>query len=418
LNRDGLITDGESGIPGVKVRIQLPNDPTIGYNYGTDPTIPGITVVPDGGVNYAETETLSDGTYSFPQLPIDDENPYTLNLRFLNPNTSIWEFTDKDAGGGTADEAIDSDADPTTGLVEYIDPISADAKVVNAGLRGLQYIVTFKLNYGANNTHASITVTRPATTLASLPSPPERDCYTFSGWYDTSDATSGNEFTTSTTVDGSREVFARWSQKHYRVTYSNAHATSGSPPPPQNGVPCGSDFTPCSGCGTLKRTGYYIDGWSLNDGEAAISSIDDIHKSETLYPHWVKRSYDFTFDSNGGTGAMLASGIQIGGKVPINAAAAAMSREGYNLLGFSTSSTATKAEYRGDFTLSAAGINRMTANDTLSGATLYAVWKIIEKIERINIIVEMANWACRDNRWDTNALITMKILTNVYLGAK
>ncbi|MCR4735766.1 MAG: InlB B-repeat-containing protein [Treponema sp.] len=56
---------------------------------------------------------------------------------------------------------------------------------------------------------ASITVTEPATTVASLPSAPSKDGFTFGGWF-TEENGSGSEFTASTVVSGNITVYAKW----------------------------------------------------------------------------------------------------------------------------------------------------------------------------------------------------------------
>ena len=72
------------------------------------------------------------------------------------------------------------------------------------------YTVTFN-DQGATTpvSPATKTVTSPATTVGSLPTPPEKTCFTFGGWY-TQAGGAGDEFTAGTTVTGNITVYAKW----------------------------------------------------------------------------------------------------------------------------------------------------------------------------------------------------------------
>ncbi|MBR5928266.1 MAG: InlB B-repeat-containing protein, partial [Spirochaetia bacterium] len=72
------------------------------------------------------------------------------------------------------------------------------------------YTVTFN-DQGATThvTPSTKTVTYPATTVGSLPTPPEKTFCTFGGWY-TQTGGAGDEFTAGTTVTGNITVYAKW----------------------------------------------------------------------------------------------------------------------------------------------------------------------------------------------------------------
>ena len=72
------------------------------------------------------------------------------------------------------------------------------------------YTVTFN-DQGATThvTPSTKTVTYPATTVGSLPTPPEKTFCTFGGWY-TQTGGAGDEFTAGTTVTGDITVYAKW----------------------------------------------------------------------------------------------------------------------------------------------------------------------------------------------------------------
>ena len=89
------------------------------------------------------------------------------------------------------------------------------------------YTVTFD-DQGAT-THvnpASKTVNSPATTVGSLPTPPQKTNFAFEGWY-TQTGGAGSEFTAGTTVTGNITVYAKWNNAYsYTVTFNDHGATT------------------------------------------------------------------------------------------------------------------------------------------------------------------------------------------------
>jgi len=78
-------------------------------------------------------------------------------------------------------------------------------------------VITFdKNNTDAGSTEANPqtkTVTTPATTVVTLPTPPTRQGWTFNGWNTEADGT-GTSFTGNTTVTGTASVYAQWDVIH------------------------------------------------------------------------------------------------------------------------------------------------------------------------------------------------------------
>ena len=87
------------------------------------------------------------------------------------------------------------------------------------------YTVTFN-DQGATThvTPSTKTVTYPATTVGSLPTPPEKTNFAFGGWY-TQTGGAGDEFTAGTTVTGDITVYAKWNPV-YTVTFNDQGATT------------------------------------------------------------------------------------------------------------------------------------------------------------------------------------------------
>jgi len=113
------------------------------------------------------------------------------------------------------------------------------------------------------------------------------------------------------------------------------------------------------------RSGYYFAGWgtSKNATTVAYQAGDSYtaNKSVTLYAIW-KRTYEIRYDANGGKG-VPANQLKKQGTT-LKLSATKPTRSGYTFAGWSTSKSATTANYQagGSYTANAA-------------ATLYAVWK-------------------------------------------
>jgi hypothetical protein len=366
-NKNGKMDAGEPGIDGQIVRMRLPATGD-GANYGEKPTVAGVSTYTDPvtGVKYAQTVTKADGTYLFPAVPAVTPSPYTLT--FSNPNNYDYKFTTQD----TADVQTGSDVNAAgvTGVVDELD--LAASKYVNAGVQYLQYSVTYNKNDGSGDT-TTVQVDRPDTNVGSLPTPPSTACNTFAGWFTA--PSGGKQFTAGTTVDEDTNVYAHWTLLRYTVNYAlDGNQTSGSVPMAHTNVGCGSDVTPKSNTGNLKRTGYDMIGWNtVMDSAVPLTSLDNVTGNATLYPVWQKKTYTIIIDPNGGKGPAGSINMQIGGT-------AALPPFGgyvlpcYRCVGFSTSASATSPNYTTSFTLDAAAIIRLMANDTKSTLTLYATY--------------------------------------------
>jgi len=88
-----------------------------------------------------------------------------------------------------------------------------DASIRNVQVTELgNFNVSFNLNYeGATNTPAAITVQQGAA-YGTLPTPADREYYTFAGWY-TNAACTGSAVTEDTTVSASHTLYAKWDLK-------------------------------------------------------------------------------------------------------------------------------------------------------------------------------------------------------------
>jgi uncharacterized repeat protein (TIGR02543 family) len=148
--------------------------------------------------NYETNETLYTKTVTVPDTMIDDLPPAPNrgdDYAFRGWNTEM------DGSG--------------TGFV-LTTPVNGDMTVY-AQWDPRAYTVTFKSNYGINETLYTKTVTVPADTIDSLPDIPTRQGgYIFSRWNTAPDG-GGTDFTLSTTVNSDITVYAQWAGS-YAIT--------------------------------------------------------------------------------------------------------------------------------------------------------------------------------------------------------
>lgn len=130
----------------------------------------------------------------------------------------------------------------------------------------------------------------------------------------------------------------------------------------------GSRFT-YSLASAPSKTGYTFNGWSTSSngssGSAAgTSQIGYYGDDYEWYATWKAQTYTISYNANGGSGAPGSQTKTHG--VTLTLSSTKPTRDGYEFLGWATSSTATSATYSagGSYTNNAA-------------ATLYAVWKVL-----------------------------------------
>ena len=129
------------------------------------------------------------------------------------------------------------------------------------------------------------------------------------------------------------------------------------------------------------KAGYTFAGWfMLTDGGTTLSSSEfdfssAITDNTTLYAKWDELALTITFNANGGTGTMTAQTVRGDDLAagPTLTPNTAISREGYNFLGWSKSALATSADFADGEVISDSVWNALYSS---TGATLYAVWKI------------------------------------------
>ena len=198
---------------------------------------------------------------------------------------------------------------------------------------------------------------------------PTRDGYAFLGWADSNSATSAN-YTSGNiiTLDNNHTLYAIWAPI-YTLTYDLNGGTG------EVAAETCHSTTTIGSCNLQisntipTRENYAFLGWDTSASANTASYIPNINitlsSDITLYAIWAP-IYTLTYDLSGGTGEFAqqtCSTTTATGNCEIQIPSTIPTLEGYNFLGWATSSTALSADYFAGDTI--------TMNSNL---TLYAVW--------------------------------------------
>ncbi|WP_138754471.1 InlB B-repeat-containing protein [Paenibacillus sinopodophylli] len=230
-----------------------------------------------------------------------------------------------------------------------------------------KYTVTFDYQDG----RAGIPVLVSYGDVTAQPYVPEKDGYTFEGWYnDTSYATPWDPRFNA--VLGNMTLYAKWaaiSAVTYTVTYDTQ---GGSAVAAATGVSSGAKIAKPT---DPTRVGHTFEGWY---GEASYTTLwsfgmDTVSGNMTLYAKWTAipaATYTVTYDTQGGSAVAAATGVSSGAKI---AKPTDPTRVGHTFEGWYGEASYT--------TLWSFGM------DTVSGnMTLYAKWTAIPASNNANLI--------------------------------
>lgn len=244
-------------------------------------------------------------------------------------------------------------------------------------------------NKGSWTTGATKTATKAVTydeALGTLPTP-QRDGYTFTGWY----TPGGSKIDSTTTIQTNSTFNARWSANTYKVTLNSAgaqvagtaevtatynSAMPGITLPTKYHYVFAGYFDGQNGAGTQ----YY----SSNGGS---SRVYNKTSGTTLYAHWTPASITVSFNSNGGTACSNIS-VAMGstfGTLPVS------TKAGYILKSWHYDSSLSDA-------------SKVTSSSTLVDAmipgnantmTLYAKWELI----KFNLTLQANDASANASSW-------------------
>lgn len=223
------------------------------------------------------------------------------------------------------------------------------------------YTVSYNANGGSGAPSAQTKWYGETLTLSTTK--PTRTGYTFDGWYTAT--TGGSKYGTTYTANASATLYAHWTILTYTVSYN---ANGGSGAPSSQTKTYGTDLQLSSTIPT--RSGYDFLGWATSsDGDVAYAAgaYYKTNSAITLYAKWKLSTYTVKFNANGGQGTISNKSYEIDKSYTLPSASG-LSREDYNFLGWSTSSTAANPTY----TDGASVKNLTSAGSTI---TLYAVWQ-------------------------------------------
>lgn len=231
-------------------------------------------------------------------------------------------------------------------------------------------VITFDANGGAGTMENQTVPYNKSTRLTKNSF--TREGYTFAGWsktINTSTITYEDEGNITATID--TKLYAAW-RADIQITLKANGGLGEDVVTTIKYSPADKKYTYTFPASTFTREGYSFAGYSEYSTSYSSSSIhkegDSIDPSATTYYAQWKKDLEITLNPNGGTGATslrTAKYSSSEGKYVFTFPEVTLSREGYSLIGWSTSSTATEAAYK-------TGDKSNPTRDT----TYYAVWAL------------------------------------------
>lgn len=184
-------------------------------------------------------------------------------------------------------------------LMMFLTVIGCGSSSDDAPAPSPTYTVTFDSQSATTPASpTSKTVTSPATTVVTLPTPPIKTTYYFAGWWTGINGT-GTEFTATTAVTGNITVYAYWSTSPvYTVTFDSQGGTA---------VDARHVTSPATTVVTLPtaptKTGYIFGGWytAASGGGTAFIATTTVAADITVYAKWNSYTYTVTFNSQSAT---------------------------------------------------------------------------------------------------------------------
>ncbi|MCQ2959442.1 MAG: ribosomal protein L7/L12 [Bacteroidales bacterium] len=238
-----------------------------------------------------------------------------------------------------------------------------------------RYLVTLDNRAATSSGTASIY----ATYGSSMPSitSPIKTGYTFGGYYDGTDGSGTQYYTSSGTsaktcyLTANTTLYAKWTIKTPTITFNNQSATTAGTTsatatwgsampsitkPTKTGYTFGGYFTSNNGGGTQ----YYL-------ATGASAKICDLEVATTLYAKWTANTYTLTFDNQSATTEGTVNAVATySSKLP---EIIVPTKKGYTFKGYYTSINGAGTKY-----YNADGSANLTSYTQTSAVTLYAYW--------------------------------------------
>ena len=235
---------------------------------------------------------------------------------------------------------------------------------------------TYSIKFNKNNSKATGTMSNQTLTYDSADTLTANRFvltgYTFKGWTTNSDGSgtlyiNEQEVLNLSSEDGAIvNVYAKWEANTYSVTFDKNGGVNGT-----NSVSAIYDSAmPTATAPTY--TGYNFAGYYDADGvqyyDAEMQSVRNWNKAEntTLYARWNGKTFNVSFDRQGGTGGTTSVAATFNANMP---SASAPSRTGYIFKGYFDGRNGTGTQYY------SASMSSLHKWDKSSVGTLYAYWE-------------------------------------------
>ena len=236
-------------------------------------------------------------------------------------------------------QSVRFEYNPATGMLTVY---NVTGKIdITAEAKQLEYTVTFNYNDGRAPKEQIVAYGTPYSTLVT--EKPEREGYTFRGWY-----LNGAPVAEDGSVTGDITLVALWSEIRYTVRFLDGDQLVAALTVTEKGTVT----APALGA----REGYTFEGWF--NGETRFDFDAPVTDDVTLTAKWSAAEYTISFETGGGT-AVSDQTVVHGGKISVPQIP---EREGYVFTGWYFNGTAWDFE-------------EMTVS---GGMTLVAGWKAKE----------------------------------------
>jgi uncharacterized repeat protein (TIGR02543 family) len=271
---------------------------------------------------------------------------------FSGTKISTFNLTSWDTTKITASDNMFSSTPGTVGFSRT----QADADKLNATVgkpAALIFGIPKNVKFIVDGTTVS-NLTIATGNVIPAPTDPVKTGYTFMGWFTTTAATGGTQWTPSLTVSDNIVFYARWQIQQRTFTFNANNGTTPSP------ATITKDYGSTVGTlPTTSRTGYTFLGWfTATSGGTQLTTSTAMTSNTTYYAQWQIQTRTFTFNANGGNTPSPAT----------------ITKDYGSTVG--TLPTVTRAGYllTGWFTATSGGTQLTTGTTMTTNTTYYAQW--------------------------------------------
>jgi uncharacterized repeat protein (TIGR02543 family) len=238
------------------------------------------------------------------------------------------------------------------------------------------YTVTFDKNGGDTDAYPASRAVESA--VGTLPEPPGKNEYSFTGWNRTREG-DGEAVNRYTPVSGDMTVYARWlliGANEFAVGFD---PSGGGVDPLTIMVPRDRMFSESGKpLPVPEKTGYDFDGWRPGAGGtgAPFTPSDTVTGPVTVYAKWTAKTSSVTFDANGGSGPQAGVTATYDAAMPPIVVTA--SRTGYTFIGYFDAANGGVQYYTGN------GTGARNWDRETSPVPLYAQWVVKTSVINFN----------------------------------